>query len=127
MSGRAADQLPLLGMARYLVIAESEEVALETARRAYPIWRKSFTALWHMHGKEPSIYYSETFDGIKETGQGIAGTPTQVRDEIIRQCERSDINYFVCRFAFGDLTFEESNRSIELFAEHVMPEVSSIS
>ena len=125
--GRAADQLPLLGMARYLVIAESEKVALETARRAYPIWRKSFTALWDMHGKVPSIHYSETFDGIKETGQGIAGTPAQVRDEIISQCEESGINYFVCRFAFGDLTFEESSRSIELFAEHVMPEVSGIS
>ena len=64
---------------------------------------------------------------VAAMGVMLAGTPAQVRDEIICQCEKSGINYFVCRFAFGDLTFEESSRSIELFAEHVMPEVSSIS
>jgi len=26
------------------------------------------------------------------------------------------INYCICRLAFGDLTFEESKRSVELFA-----------
>ena len=125
--GRVADQLPLLGMARYLVIAQSEKVALETARRAYPIWRKSFTSLWDMHNKEPiGVRYPETFDGLLETGQGIAGTSVQVRDEIISQCEKSGINYFVSRFAFGDLTFEESRQSIELFAERVMPELSGL-
>ena len=125
--GRVADQLPLLGMARYLVIAQSEKVALETARRAYPIWRKSFTALWDMHDREPiGVRYPETFDGLLETGQGIAGTPTQVRDEIISQCEKSGINYFVSRFAFGDLTLEESRQSIEFFAERVMPELSGL-
>ena len=126
-AGRASDQLPRLGMTRYLVIAESEEAALQSARRAYPIWRKSFMALWDLHDKDPiGIHYSETFDGIVETGQGIAGTPAQVRDEIARQCDESGVNYFVCRFAFGDLTLNESGRSIKLFAERVMPELSGL-
>ena len=33
----------------------------------------------------------------------------------------SGANYFVAQFAFGDLTQEETLRSIGLFAEQVMP------
>lgn len=29
----------------------------------------------------------------------------------------------MCRFAFGDLTYEQSARSLELFAREVMPHV----
>ena len=31
------------------------------------------------------------------------------------------INYCLCRLAFGDLSFEELKRSLELFAKEVMP------
>ena len=105
-------------------MAASEDTALSLGRRAYPIWRKNFMALWDMHNKEPiGVKYPETFDGLLKTGQGIAGSPSQVLDEVARQCEESGINYFVSRFAFGNLTFEESRQSIELFAERVMPEL----
>jgi hypothetical protein len=30
----------------------------------------------------------------------------------------------MCRFAFGDLTYEQSARSLQLFAEEVMPRVA---
>ena len=40
--------------------------------------------------------------------------------------DESGVNYFVCRFAFGDLTLNESGRSIKLFAERVMPELSGL-
>jgi hypothetical protein len=30
-------------------------------------------------------------------------------------------NYLVCRFAFGDLTLQESMRSLDLFTRHVAP------
>ena len=33
----------------------------------------------------------------------------------------SGCNYFVCRFAYGDLGFEESARSLDLFVNEVMP------
>jgi hypothetical protein len=114
-------------MTRYIVIAASKDTALSLGRRAYPIWRKIFMALWDMHNKEPiGVKYPDTFDDLLETGQGIAGAPNEVLDEVARQCEESDINYFMSRFAFGNLTFEESRQSIELFAERVMPELSGL-
>ncbi len=36
-------------------------------------------------------------------------------------CETSAINYLVGQFAFGDQSYAESERTIRLFAEHVMP------
>jgi hypothetical protein len=31
------------------------------------------------------------------------------------------LNYFVCRFAYGDLSYEESARSLALFSDNVAP------
>ena len=60
-----------------------------------------------------------------ETGQGIAGTAEQVTDILQAQIATAGINYLVCRFAFGDLTFDESRRSVELFTEQVRPNLSN--
>ena len=124
-AGRAEDDLPNLGMTRYVVIAETEEEAVMTASRAYPVWRKSFMALWDLHGQKPvGVNYPEAFDGVMETGQGIAGTPEQVTDILRTQIATAGINYLVCRFAFGDLTYDESSRSVELFSDQVRPYLS---
>jgi hypothetical protein len=37
------------------------------------------------------------------------------------QLAESGANYMVCRFAFGNLTLQESLRSLELFSRQVMP------
>jgi hypothetical protein len=37
------------------------------------------------------------------------------------QLAEARTNYLVCRFAFGDMTLQESLRSVELFARDVMP------
>ena len=55
----------------------------------------------------------------------IAGSPRTVRDELQAQLDESGANYVACRFAFGDITFDETRRSIELFAEQVMPQLKA--
>ena len=42
-------------------------------------------------------------------------------DALTRQIAETGVNYLVCRFAFGDMTLEESRTSLELFARQVMP------
>jgi alkanesulfonate monooxygenase SsuD/methylene tetrahydromethanopterin reductase-like flavin-dependent oxidoreductase (luciferase family) len=49
------------------------------------------------------------------------GTPATVRAKIEEQLDQCGANYFVPRFAYGDLTHEESVRSLELFTREVMP------
>ena len=41
------------------------------------------------------------------------------------QIVESGANYLIGQFAFGDLSLEESLRSVELFGEHVMPSLNA--
>ena len=51
----------------------------------------------------------------------VTGTPATVRAKIEQDLEISGANYYVPRFAYGNLTHEESVRSLELFTNEVMP------
>ena len=53
-------------------------------------------------------------------GIGIAGSPATVR-AFLASIEDSGANYLVGQFAFGDLTLDEMQRSVALFATDVMP------
>ena len=113
--------LPRMGMSRHVVIAETGSESLAIARRAYIIWRNSFYLLWDRHGMKPmNVHFPESFDELAALGQAIVGTPDQVGTEIQRQAEAAGINYFLCRFAFGDTTYDEAKQSVDLFARHIM-------
>jgi alkanesulfonate monooxygenase SsuD/methylene tetrahydromethanopterin reductase-like flavin-dependent oxidoreductase (luciferase family) len=117
---------PKAGFARHLVIADTDEAALAIARRAYRRWYASFMKLWLDHGSKPvGVVYPAEFDGEGHNGRMIAGSPRTVLNELQAQFDESGANYAACRFAFGDITFDEARRSIELFAEHVMPQLKA--
>ena len=119
VSGAAA---PKFGMNRYMVLAETEEKALEIGRRAYRRWWNSFMALWQKHGTAPTnVNYPPEIDGQIADGRAIVTTPARAVELLRGQLEESGANYMVCRFAFGDLSLSESTRSLELFQRHVMP------
>jgi alkanesulfonate monooxygenase SsuD/methylene tetrahydromethanopterin reductase-like flavin-dependent oxidoreductase (luciferase family) len=113
---------PKFGMNRYMVLAETEEKALEVARRAYRRWWKSFMHLWHKHNTAPgNVNYPPEIDGQIADGRAIATTPAKALELLRGQLAESGANYMVCRFAFGDLSLSESMRSLELFQRHIMP------
>jgi alkanesulfonate monooxygenase SsuD/methylene tetrahydromethanopterin reductase-like flavin-dependent oxidoreductase (luciferase family) len=115
-----------MGLGRHIVIAEKSADALALARRAYARWYHSFTVLWKKHSAKPvSASYPEDFDTLRAMGTGIAGSPAEVRDVLLRQLAESGANYFVCRFAFGDLSLDEAQRSLKLFVDHVMPALTA--
>jgi len=119
--GRA---LPKIGIGRFIVVAYSDEEALSIARRAYLIWHRSFYHLFRLFGGGPAHPRPPEFDALAESGQGVAGSPETVRRFLEAQLERSGANYLVGQFAFGDLTLAESLRSVELFAQEVIPALS---
>lgn len=113
---------PKVGMNRHIVIAENGEEALAIARRAYKQWHNSFMKLWRDHNLPPiGVAYPPEIDGFIENGMAAIGTPDYVRDLLQGQLDESGANYLGCRFAFGDLTFAESARTVDLFAREVMP------
>ncbi|HSK30773.1 MAG TPA: LLM class flavin-dependent oxidoreductase [Candidatus Limnocylindria bacterium] len=114
---------PKLGQSRFIVLAENGEEARAAARRAYPIWHKHFYYLYSLKGGRPAHPRPETFDKMAAIGHAIAGDPDEVRTFLQAQIDESAANYLVGQFAFGDLSLEECLRSVELFQEHVMPQL----
>src|SRR5205085_9001409 len=113
---------PKLGFARHIVVADTDEAALAIARRGYRGWYASFMKLWLEHGTQaPGVTYPAEFDDDGANGRMIAGSPRTVLDQLQAQVDESGVNYIACRFAFGDITFDEARRSVELFAEQVKP------
>jgi alkanesulfonate monooxygenase SsuD/methylene tetrahydromethanopterin reductase-like flavin-dependent oxidoreductase (luciferase family) len=111
---------PKLGLGRFVVVAPTDAAAMALARRAYPVWHASFTHLFRRHRRKQSHPRPATFDLVVERGQGIAGSPATVAQFLSAQLDETRCNYLVGQFAFGDLTREESLRSIGLFADEVM-------
>ena len=121
--GKGEDELPLLGLTRHIVVADTEPAACTIARRAYRPWRRHMELLWEQRGVPFPLEGTlpNEFEPLQRSGHGFAGTPAGARDYIAEQAEEGGINYFVCDLAFGDITFDEARRSVELFAEEVMP------
>jgi alkanesulfonate monooxygenase SsuD/methylene tetrahydromethanopterin reductase-like flavin-dependent oxidoreductase (luciferase family) len=116
------ESLPLLGMVRHTVIAESRKEALEAGKRGYDRWYASLQHLWRLHGNPMKHYpLPEDFMTGVNTGLLLAGTPDEVAESLQREVEAAGVNYVLSRFAFGNLAYEESLRSATLFAREVMP------
>ena len=87
-----------------------------------PLWYDALIHLWRAHGVGlPRQMIPAEFEPALDGGYIVAGSASTVRERLKRDNEVAGINYCICRLAFGDLTFEESKRSVELFAREVMP------
>jgi alkanesulfonate monooxygenase SsuD/methylene tetrahydromethanopterin reductase-like flavin-dependent oxidoreductase (luciferase family) len=116
-------ELPLLGLTRHIVLADTEAQARDIAARAYRPWRRHMELLWEQRGVPFPLQGTlpDEFDALLSSGHGFAGTPAGTREYVAAQADEGGVNYFVCDMVFGDITFDEAQRSIELFAEEVMP------
>jgi alkanesulfonate monooxygenase SsuD/methylene tetrahydromethanopterin reductase-like flavin-dependent oxidoreductase (luciferase family) len=119
-NGGAEDALPLLGLTRHLVIADDRDEAYAIARRAYEPWRAHFLYLWDRAGVKGTIVLPNDFDEFAADGRAIFGTPEDVAAQVFACIEESGINYFIARFAFGDISFSEAERSVDYFKESVL-------
>lgn len=119
----AGTPLPMMGLARHIVVAETDEKALAIARRAYKVWLKSFAWLFDLHGTMPTHWQrSTTFDILRDDEErGIAGSPRTVLAWLERHLEVTGANYVVGQHQFGDMTLAETLCSLELFAGEVIP------
>jgi alkanesulfonate monooxygenase SsuD/methylene tetrahydromethanopterin reductase-like flavin-dependent oxidoreductase (luciferase family) len=118
--------LPRIGVTQFVVVGDSDDEALAIARRAYLVWLASFHFLFRRHGRTARISGGEVdFDALQSSAKGVAGTPDRVADFLARRLEASGANYCINRFAFGDLSLDESSRSLALFVSDVMPRLGA--
>jgi alkanesulfonate monooxygenase SsuD/methylene tetrahydromethanopterin reductase-like flavin-dependent oxidoreductase (luciferase family) len=121
--GNSAADIPLLGVFRHVVVAETDEKAIESVREAYRIWRHHMAFLWEWGGIPfplPAVY-PDDFEALQAMGMGVAGSPETVRRFITATVEQTGINFFLCDMIFGSLPYEVASRSVDLFAKEVMP------
>jgi alkanesulfonate monooxygenase SsuD/methylene tetrahydromethanopterin reductase-like flavin-dependent oxidoreductase (luciferase family) len=112
-----------IGVSRFIVVGDTDAEALAIARRAFPHWHESFHHLYHAHNRSPVAGERPDFEGMRALGNAIAGSPATVRAALAAQSEQSRANVQLGQFVFGDMSLDESLRSIELFAEQVMPAI----
>jgi alkanesulfonate monooxygenase SsuD/methylene tetrahydromethanopterin reductase-like flavin-dependent oxidoreductase (luciferase family) len=121
-AGNSLAALPLLGINRFVVVADSDREAMALGRRAWPKFHTSFMKLWKLHGTQPRFArMPEDFETLVENGGGIAGSPAAVRDRVRAMTAEAGANYFIGQFSFGELTHEEVMHSVGLFAREVLP------
>jgi alkanesulfonate monooxygenase SsuD/methylene tetrahydromethanopterin reductase-like flavin-dependent oxidoreductase (luciferase family) len=122
-AGKDPNKVPLIGVTRHVVVAETDEAALKIARRAYLKWVNSFYWIWDKFGDDPHVrhIYPATFDELMAVNNGIAGSPETVTKYIAAEAEATGLNYFLSWLAFGDMTVDESLTSLDLMAKHVIP------
>ena len=119
--------MPLLGINRHAVVAESEAQALAIGRRAYAAWHRSFTFIWQRRGGTPhTMMFPEDFDALLAQGKAVCGSPATVRAQLAAQLRDSGCNYMLARFAFGDMRAEESLAAQRLFSREVMGEFADL-
>ena len=111
---------PKLATLRQVFIADSDEEALRIARPAYRDWYRSITHLWHRHD-DHSVDMLFDWDTGFAAETILVGSPGRIREQVTRLVAESGINYFIGAFAWGTLSHAQSRRSLELFAEEVMP------
>jgi alkanesulfonate monooxygenase SsuD/methylene tetrahydromethanopterin reductase-like flavin-dependent oxidoreductase (luciferase family) len=114
---------PKVGIVRQVVVAETDDDALATARSAHGGWYRSITKLWHDHD-DHSVDGLFAWETASQYETMIFGSPARVREQIGRLVDESGCNYVICAFAWGTLPHQQTLRSLRLFAQEVMPAFS---
>ncbi len=121
--GNSAADIPLLGVFRHVVVADTDAKARDLIRGAYRKWRHHMAFLWEWGGIPFPIgtVYPDEFEALEAMKMGVAGSPETVRRYITDAVEQTGINYFVSDMIFGSLPYEAASHSVDLFAKEVMP------
>lgn len=114
----------LIGVSRYVVVAETDSKAIDIANKAWPKFYDSFYKLWRRRGTEPQrLKLKPLYEQMMENGDAIAGSPETVAQALSEQARSARLNYLVGHFMFGDMPHADATQSVKLFASQVMPKI----
>lgn len=115
--------MPSVGATVRIVLHADEKKAHNRGRVAFQHFHDNITKLWHKHGvtelpNSPSS--GGDYDAALARNTTFAGTPAMLIDFISARAEVG-IDPMMLAFDWGDLDASDARRSMDLFAEHVMP------
>ena len=112
---------PKIGICRFIVLAESDDAALALAERAYTQWNTNFNYLFKLKNVTPAFGERPGYAEALADGRLVAGCPETVARILGDQLAGTPFNYLIGQFVFGAMTLRESQTSVQLFTDHVMP------
>ena len=122
-AGNAPQNVPLTGINRFVIAADTDREAMDLGRRAWPVFYRNFMKLWVKHGTTPRYArVPDNFDAAVDSGAALAGSPGTIRDAVRGMAEKAGVSCFNSQFSFGDLSHEEVMKSAGIFAREVIPE-----
>lgn len=124
--GGAGASTPRFGMMRNIYVGESDEQARERCLEAMEVFYRQFTALWRRRGDD-RFTAPQDFAAALADGRLIAGPAATVRAQLAGLLRDTGCNHFAGAFAFGSLTAQESQLSLERFGQEVAPALRDIS
>ena len=115
---------PKIGLVVHMVVAETDEEAIQIAKPAWEKYRWNLAAPRRIEAeRERFDNQSDREDPTRLGGVALAGSPESVMrymDEYVA----TGANYFMCSFQWGDLDHDTAMKSISLFSSEVMPHYS---
>ena len=106
--GKARADLPLRGVMRLVVLADTDAAAFEAAQRAYRRWLGHMRYLWDQHGIDFPLGLPPEIELLHEAGAAFVGTAEGFKRFVEEQVAGIGANYLACDVAFGDMTFAEA-------------------
>lgn len=114
---------------RHLVVADTDEEALEIAKPVYEYFHDNLTNLFRLHNVEgPSFtrFTAGDVEAAMESGAVVVGSPDTVRKNLEKQIKELGVNNMIVAPYFGNITHEQAMRSLTMFAEEVMPGLETL-
>lgn len=113
---------PMMGLVRHIYVGVTDAEALRIATPAYRRWKLSHVELWRRMGSDNHLWPEQLGEAIAKDG-AIVGSPETVAREINDAVAVSGCNYLVGRFAFGNMSYQDTRQSVDLFISQVMPKI----
>jgi alkanesulfonate monooxygenase SsuD/methylene tetrahydromethanopterin reductase-like flavin-dependent oxidoreductase (luciferase family) len=114
---------------RHIVIADTDEQALEIAKPAYKRYHSSLAKLWRENKVQGPAIVKDTMADVSagiENGSVIVGSIDTVGEEMERQIHMLGLNYLICDFYFGDISHGDALGSLDRFTASIMPKLSQM-
>jgi alkanesulfonate monooxygenase SsuD/methylene tetrahydromethanopterin reductase-like flavin-dependent oxidoreductase (luciferase family) len=111
--------LPMRGVMRLVVLAETERAAFKTAERAYRHWLGHMRYLWDKHGKEFPLALPPEVGPMHDAGAAFVGTAEGFERFVREQVTGIGADYLACDVAFGDMTYAEALRTTEIVGRFI--------
>jgi alkanesulfonate monooxygenase SsuD/methylene tetrahydromethanopterin reductase-like flavin-dependent oxidoreductase (luciferase family) len=126
-SAAGGSTAPLMGVNRYVVVASTDDEAMDIGRKAWPTFYENFIKLWRKHGTQPvNAKLPPDFDELVASGHAVAGSPRHVVEQLGQQLETGGLNYLISSFMFGNMPHGAAVESISAFVSEVMPALSAL-